>query len=473
MPDNPASPASRNFAWGGRFDHGPDKLAQKYTDSQHYDRELYHEDILASKAHAKMCAQQGILDNKEAQNLVEALDRIEREIEAGQFVWREELEDVHMNIEARLVELIGETGKKLHTGRSRNDQVGLDFRLYVAGKLQEWRKACANLVAGLCAQAEKHVSTIMPGYTHLQPAQPVALAHHLLAYAGMFSRDAGRIGDALGRVRISPLGAAALAGSTFPLDPEMTAREVGFDSIYANSMDAVSDRDFVLEAHFIASAIMMHVSRLCEEIILWANPSFGFVHLPDSYATGSSIMPQKKNPDVAELARGKTGRVYGHLMAMLTVMKGLPLAYNRDLQEDKEGFFDSNETVLSTLRLMRNFLESLEFQREKMLGACAKGYINATELADYLTAKGIPFRSAHHITGQIVAEAEKLSLPLEELPLSTFQKFEPLIGEDVFACLQYANAVARRESPGGTGPASIRRQLDMYSKWLEKNSSEY
>lgn len=458
---------SANISWGGRFDCPPDTLLQKFTDSQHYDRELYHEDILASKAHAKMCGKQGIIAEEEAEKLINALEQIEKEIDSGQFTWKESLEDVHMNIEARLVELLGETGKKLHTGRSRNDQVGLDFRLYAASRLHDWRTALLDLCNVIYKLASQHISIIMPGYTHLQPAQPVSLSHYLLAYAGMFRRDVERIEDSLKRVCVSPLGAAALAGSTFPLDPVMTAAEVGFSRIYANSMDAVSDRDFVLECHFIASMIMMHISRLCEEIIIWSNPSFGFISLPDQFATGSSIMPQKKNPDVAELARGKTGRVYGHLMAILTIMKGLPLTYNRDLQEDKEGFFDTNETVLSSLRIMTAFLDAIKFNSQKMLDACKLGYLNATELADYLVAKGMPFRQAHHVSGQIVAYAEKAGLTLEELTLDQFQKIEPRIDNDVYDCLDYGNAVARRESPGGTGPNSINHQLSELRDWLK------
>lgn len=313
------------------------------------------------------------------------------------------------------------------------------------------------------------MNTILPGFTHLQPAQPVSLAHHLLAYAGMFKRDYDRLNDAVQRIKISPLGAAALAGSTFPLDPEYVCDIVGFNGIYANSMDAVSDRDFVIESLFCASAIMMHLSRLCEEIIIWANPAFGFVKLPDSYSTGSSIMPQKKNPDVAELMRGKCGRVYGDLFSMLTTMKGLPLAYNRDLQEDKECFLDADKTVSDSLAIMAEMLPELGFQKEKMLSACKSGFLNATEMADYLARKNIPFRDAHHITGQIVAYAEKQGRGLEDLDLKELKSFSEAIERDVFESLDYKNAVTRRETPGGTGPVSVERQLSDLKDWLDSN----
>ncbi|MDO5484003.1 MAG: argininosuccinate lyase, partial [Desulfovibrionaceae bacterium] len=340
------------------------------------------------------------------------------------------------------------------------------FRLFVADCLCLWQKRLLNLCTVLTRRATEHQEAILPGCTHLQPAQPVSLAHHLLAYAWMFRRDHERLTDSLGRVRISPLGAAALAGTTYPLDPPSVAAEVGFARVYGNSMDAVSDRDFVLEALFDASCIMMHLSRFCEEIILWANPAFGFVRLPDSYSTGSSIMPQKKNPDVAELMRGKTGRVYGALTGLLTVMKGLPLAYNRDMQEDKEGFLDAHATVETSLQLMAGMLEELTFNTGRMREACKAGFLNATELADYLVGKGLPFRSAHHVTGQAVAVAEAQDKGLEDLDLATLQGLDARIGADVYDVLDYAAAVRRRETPGGTGPGSVRRQLADMDDWL-------
>lgn len=455
-----------NQSWGGRFAEGPKEAVARYTDSQTYDRALYAQDIRASRAHARMLGRQGVITPEEAQILADGLDRVRAEIESGGFVWKPELEDVHMNIEARLTELTGDVGKKLHTGRSRNDQVGLSFRLFVADRLDIWRQRAAALCAVLVKRAAEHQGDILPGCTHLQPAQPVSLAQHLLAYAWMFRRDALRLTDTLKRVRISPLGAAALAGTTYPLDPQSVADEVGFAEIYGNSMDAVSDRDFVLEALFDGSAVMMHLSRLCEEIILWANPAFGFVKLPDGYATGSSIMPQKKNPDVAELMRGKTGRVYGALTGLLTVMKGLPLAYNRDMQEDKEGFLDADRTVESSLRLMAGMLEELSFRTDRMREACKAGFLNATELADYLVGKGLPFREAHHVTGQAVAAAEREGKGLEDLTLPELQSLEPRIGSDVYAVLDYAAAVRRRETPGGTGPRSVARQLEQLELWL-------
>lgn len=465
---------SKNQSWGGRFAEGPKLAVARYTDSQSYDRALYAQDIRGSQAHARMLGRQGVITPEEAQILVNGLDKVRAEIESGVFVWKPELEDVHMNIEARLTELTGEVGKKLHTGRSRNDQVGLSFRLFVADRLKLWQKHAAALCAVLVGRAAEHQEDILPGCTHLQPAQPVSLAQHLLAYAWMFRRDVQRLDDALKRTRISPLGAAALAGTTYRLDPQSVAGEVGFTEIYGNSMDAVSDRDFVLEALFGASAVMMHLSRLCEEIILWANPAFGFVRLPDGYATGSSIMPQKKNPDVAELMRGKTGRVYGDLTAMLTIMKGLPLAYNRDMQEDKEAFLDADRTVNFSLQLMAGMLEELCFRTDRMRAACKAGFLNATELADYLVSKGLPFREAHHLTGQAVAAAEREGKGLEDLSLPELQAITPLIENDVFAVLEYEAAVRRRETPGGTGPRSVARQLEQLKQWLAEyeNRSE-
>lgn len=457
---------STNQSWGGRFAEGPREAVAAYTDSQTYDRALYAQDIRASQAHARMLGRQGIITPQEAETLVRGLDAVKKEIEDGSFVWKPALEDVHMNIEARLTELVGDTGKKLHTGRSRNDQVGLTFRLFVNDRLTGWQQAAEQLVATLVRLADGHQADILPGCTHLQPAQPVSLAHHLLAYAWMFARDVDRLDDVRKRVRVSPLGCAALAGTTYPLDPESVAREVGFERIYGNSMDGVSDRDFVLEALFAASCIMAHLSRLCEEIILWANPAFGFVSLSDGYSTGSSIMPQKKNPDVAELMRGKTGRVYGALMGLLTTVKGLPLTYNRDLQEDKEGFLDTDRTVTASLTLMAGMLDETTFRTDRMRAACARGFLNATELADYLVGKGLPFREAHHVTGHAVALAEKEGKGLEDLTLEQLRTLDERIDEDVYAVLDYDAAVRRRETPAGTGPKSVARQLDQLRQWL-------
>ncbi|MDQ7831496.1 MAG: argininosuccinate lyase, partial [Desulfovibrionaceae bacterium] len=388
------------------------------------------------------------------------------EIEAGTFPWKVEREDVHMNIEARLTELIGPLGGKLHTGRSRNDQVALDFRLYAAEALEDWSDCLKGLVGVLAERAGEHTQTLLPGCTHLQPAQPVSLAQHLLAYAAMFRRDCERVADARKRVRVSPLGAAALAGTTYPLDPLFTAQTVGFETAFTNSMDAVSDRDFAAEGLFCASLIMMHLSRLCEEIVMWANPRFGFVALPDAFATGSSIMPQKKNPDVAELMRGKTGRVYGSLVSLLTTLKGLPLAYNRDMQEDKEPFFDADDTVRASLRIMAGMLQVLGFRVDRMREALSTGFLNATELADYLAAKGLPFREAHHVAGRAVALAESRGVGIEALSLVELQELSARVEADIFHTLAYETAVARRSARGGTGPQPVAAQLAELRQWL-------
>ncbi len=454
--------------WGGRFGEGTGALMEAYSESVSYDRRMYRQDIAGSKAHARMLAKRGVLAGEEAERIVAGLDLVLEEIESGVFPWRQELEDVHMNIEQRLTELIGPLGGKLHTGRSRNDQVCLDFRLYVAESLEVWTKLLRELAGVFLDRAAEHQETLLPGCTHLQPAQPVSLAQHLLAYAWMLRRDCERAEDALKRVRVSPLGAAALAGTTYPLEPAMVARAVGFSHAFGNSMDAVSDRDFALESLFCASVIMAHLSRFCEEIILWANPRFGYVALPDAYATGSSIMPQKKNPDAAELMRGRVGRVYGSLMGLLTVLKGLPLTYNRDLQEDKEPFFDADDTVRASLRVMAGMLAELRFRPERMREALGQGFLNATELADYLAAKGVPFREAHHITGRAVAQAETLGVGLEQLTLEQLRVFSTAIDQDVFEALRYETAVARRNGPGGTGPQSVTNQMAELSRWLQR-----
>ena len=453
--------------WGGRFHEGTAASVEAYTQSISYDWALYKQDIAGSCAHARMLARQGVISAEEADQLVAGLAAVRAEIEDGTFQWKKELEDVHMNIESRLTELVGDVGKKLHTGRSRNDQVALDFRLFVSDRLREWQRLARELAAVYMARAEEHQDTILPGCTHLQPAQPVSLAHHLLAYAWMLRRDVQRMADCEKRTRISPLGAAALAGTTYPLDPASVARELDMYGTFDNSMDAVSDRDFVIEALFCASTAMMHLSRCCEEIILWSNPAFGFVKLPDAYATGSSIMPQKKNPDVAELMRGKTGRVYGSLMSLLTVMKGLPLAYNRDLQEDKESFLDTSHTVITSLTVLEGMLSELSYNTKRMEEACSRGFLNATEMADYLVGKGVPFREAHHITGHAVALAEQEGKKLEDLTLQELRGVDSRIDEGVYAVLDYRAAVRRRETPMGTGPKSVARQIADLGAWLD------
>jgi argininosuccinate lyase len=443
----------------GRSSQGVNPSVEAFTQSVSYDRALYRQDIAGSAAHARMLAERGIISAAEAGALIRGLDEVLGEIESGTFVWNVADEDLHMNIERRLTELVGDAGKKLHTGRSRNDQVALDFRLFVSDRTRVWRDLLRALASVLVDRAEQHADLIMPGFTHMQPAQPVSLAQHLLAYACMFQRDMERLAEADRRIRVCPLGAAALAGSAFPLDPRAVAGELNMHGVFRNSMDAVSDRDFVLEALFCASLVMMHLSRLSEDVVIWASPAFGFVRLPDAYSTGSSIMPQKRNPDTAELTRGKCGRVYGALVALLTVMKGLPMTYNRDLQEDKEQFLDTDATVRSSLRVAAGLLGEIGFVPEKMREALRKGFVNATELADYLAAAGVPFRDAHRMAGRAVDEAEKRSCGLEDLPDDILRSISPLITGDIRGILDYERAAARRESPGGTGPLSVKRQI--------------
>ena len=458
--------------WGGRFAEGTAASVEQYTESQSFDRVLAEVDVRGSQAHARMLARQGVLTADEAGAIVAGLEQVLGEIQRGEFIWRREREDVHMNIEARLTELVGPLGGKLHTGRSRNDQVALDFRLHVSSRLAHWRGLAARLVAVLAERAQEHRETLLPGCTHFQPAQPVSLAQHLLAYAQMFMRDHARAGNCLGRADVCPLGAAALAGTTYPLDPRAVADELGMAGVFANSMDAVSDRDFVIEAVFTASLCMAHLSRLCEELIIWANPRFGFVTLPDAYSTGSSIMPQKKNPDVCELMRGKTGRVYGALTALLTLVKGLPLTYNRDMQEDKEPFFDADRTVSASLAIMADMLAAMRFNPGPMREALSQGFLNATELADYLVGRGLPFREAHHVTGACVGYAEAKGIRLEDMSLAELKGFSPLIDEDAFEALRYETAVARRQASGGTGPGPVARQRVDVRAWLARAGAE-
>ncbi|WP_045212411.1 argininosuccinate lyase [Desulfonatronovibrio magnus] len=452
--------------WGGRFKGSTSSIVEEFTQSLDYDSHLYVHDIAGSQAHAAMLADQGVLTEEEARQIKSGLDQVREEIENGSFVWEKALEDVHMNIEKRLTEIIGPAGQKLHTGRSRNDQVALDFRLYTAECLTTWQVELKSLMQVFLTKAKAGQDVLLPGYTHLQPAQPVSLAHHLLAYVQMFKRDYERVTEILQRTGISPLGAAALAGTTYPVIPESIASQLGLKGVFANSMDAVSDRDFVLEALFAGSLIMTHLSRFCEEIILWSNPGFGFINLSDAYSTGSSIMPQKKNPDVAELIRGKTGSVYGRLMALLTTMKALPLTYNRDMQEDKAPMVEAHQTVNSCLRVMTGMIEEMTFNDDSMRAALKKGFLNATEMADYLVLKGIPFREAHHITGRAVAYAEQKGAGLEDLSLDELRSFDASIGKDIYMVLDYHEAVKRRGTPGSTGPESVSAQIDAVEKWL-------
>jgi len=449
----------------GRFQKAADKSVTEYTVSTPFDWRLYRHDIAGSIAHARMLARQGIISEEEAEVITEGLAAIRREIEQDKFQFRPELEDIHMNIEARLMEKVGEAGGKLHTARSRNDQVALDLRLFVKEAIAETKAGLKELQQALIGLAEANKAVVMPGYTHLQPAQPVLLAHHLLAYFEMLQRDIDRFGDCLRRTDVMPLGSGALAGVTYNIDREFLARELGFSGISRNSIDAVSDRDFVIEYQAAASIGMMHLSRLAEEIVLWSSREFNFIELDEAYATGSSIMPQKKNPDVAELARGKTGRVYGSLMALLTMMKGLPLSYNRDMQEDKEGLFDSVDTLLATLAVLAGMLKSLRVKAENTGQAAQQGYLLATDLADYLVRKGESFRTAHEIVGRLVSYAVEKGKSLPELSLSEYQGFSPLFGEDVHS-ITVESALAARDVIGGTAPKRVNQALAAAKKTI-------
>ena len=442
--------------WGGRFAEGTDGLVEAVSASEHYDRRLYAQDIRGSLAHARMLGAAGVLDTAEVTAIETGLAEIQAEIEAGDFAWDPALEDVHMNIEARLTAKIGDAGKKLHTGRSRNDQVATDIRLYLRAVSEELAAALTTLRGALIDKAETEADTIFPGYTHLQPAQPVTAGHHLLAWEAMLTRDAGRLRDLTARMNLSPLGAAALAGTSYPIDRARTAAELGFDGVIDNSLDAVSDRDFAIEFCAFASILMMHFSRICEELVLWASPQFGLIRLPDRYCTGSSIMPQKKNPDVAELTRGKTGRVYGALTTLLTLMKSQPLAYNRDNQEDKEPLFDAVDTVALVLAAMNGMLPAIDFVPAACQAAAGKGYPTATELADYLVRRGVPFRDAHAMVGRTVALAVERGVDLAELSLDEIRRHAPQVENDVFAVLTLEGAVAARDHIGGTAPNQVR-----------------
>lgn len=447
---------SAHQTWGGRFSQGPDALVQAFTASVSFDRRLYMHDVRASSAHARMLERAGVLSNKECAQIVNGLEDILVEIERGEFAWMDELEDVHMNIEARLTDRIGEVGKKLHTGRSRNDQVATDLRLMLRDELDGIVTDLQALRTALIDLAEAHADTIMPGFTHMQVAQPVTFGHHMLAWQAMLERDTARLSDARKRINILPLGAAALAGTTFPIDREFVAEQLGFDGVAENSLDAVSDRDFVIEFISDAALVMTHLSRMSEELILWVSPAFGFVDLPDSFCTGSSIMPQKKNPDVPELVRGKTARVTGHLMAMLTLMKGQPLAYNRDNQEDKEPLFDTLDTLRACLRLYAAMVPHIQVNAKNCRVAASKGYATATDLADYLVRKGIPFRDAHEVVGKAVRHAIEHHCALDELALETLQQFSDVIADDVYAVLTLEGSVAARDHIGGTAPVQVR-----------------
>jgi argininosuccinate lyase len=449
----------------GRFQKAAADQVLKYTESISFDWRLYRQDITGSIAHAKMLAKQGIITAEEAETIIKGLNAIRREIEQGKLKFKTELEDIHMNIEARLTEKVGEVGGKLHTARSRNDQVALDIRLYTKETITEAIKKLRELQSVLITLAEKYKDVVVPGYTHLQPAQPVLFTHHMLAYFEMFLRDVERFGDCFKRTDVLPLGSGALAGVTYNIDREFVARELGFSRVSRNSMDAVADRDFIIEFEAIASISMMHISRLAEEIILWSAAEFGFIELDEAYTTGSSIMPQKKNPDVAELARGKTGRVYGNLMAILTTMKGLPLAYNRDMQEDKEGFFDTVDTYFATLEVFTGMVKTIKVNTKIAREALERGYLLATDLADYLVKKGVSFRQAHNIVGRLVSYAMEKDKSFEELKLAVFRKFSPLFEKDVYD-ITIESSIAARDVIGGTAHKRVRQALTAAKKLL-------
>jgi argininosuccinate lyase len=461
---------SANRMWGGRFQMSPSEIMQEINASIGFDKALAPQDIRGSKVHAAMLAQQGIISEDDASKIQAGLDQIQAEIETGSFQFSRALEDVHMNIESRLKDLIGAAAGRLHTARSRNDQVALDLRLYVRDQIDAIDAALAGLQLALALKAETHAATVMPGFTHLQPAQPVTLGHHLLAYAEMLARDRNRFAGARQRLNECPLGSAALAGTSFPIDRTMTAEALGFDRPTANSLDGVSDRDFVLETLAAASITAMHLSRLAEEIVIWMTPQFGFIRLSDRFTTGSSIMPQKRNPDAAELVRAKVGRVAAAFQGVLMVMKGLPLTYSKDMQEDKEATFDALASLELSIAAMSGMVDDMEPNVEAMRAAAGRGYATATDLADWLVQTlGLPFREAHHVTGQIVAAAEARSLGLEELPLEAMQAIEPRITSTVFSVLGIENSVKSRVSYGGTAPQNVSK---MARAWINRLESE-
>jgi argininosuccinate lyase len=449
----------KSEAWSALFSEPTSELVKRYTASVAFDHRLWRADIAGSRAHATMLADTNIITAADLAAIERGLATIAEQIERGEFEWSVDLEDVHLNIEARLTQIVGDAGKRLHTGRSRNDQVATDVRLWLRDEIDAIGALLEQLQRALVEVASAHAATVMPGFTHMQVAQPVSFGHHLLAYVEMFARDAERMADVRRRTNRLPLGAAALAGTSYPLDREAVARALGMDGVCQNSLDAVSDRDFAIEFTAAASLAMIHVSRLSEELVLWMSQNFGFIELADRFCTGSSIMPQKKNPDVPELARGKTGRVVGHLVALLTLMKGQPLAYNKDNQEDKEPLFDSVDTLKDTLRIFCELVAGIVVKPAAMARAAAKGYATATDLADYLVKKGLPFRDAHELVARAVRHAIDSGLDLSELPLETLQSFHPAIGADVREVLTLEGSMAARRGIGGTAPEQVRAQV--------------
>ena len=454
--------------WAGRTDGAVSKEADDFNSSIHFDSRMFRQDIRGSMAHATMLAACGILTDAERDTILDGLSDILSDLESGKLPIDPEAEDIHMFVEAELTARIGDIGKKLHTARSRNDQVALDIRLYLRDEIAELRSLVRHLIRVLCEQAEKNANAIMPGYTHLQRAQPITLAHHLLAYAMMLERDDERLADTAKRMNRSPLGACALAGTTYPIDRSMTARALGFDAPTENSLDSVSDRDFCVELLSAISLCMTHLSRFSEEIILWSSWEFRFLELDDAYTTGSSIMPQKKNSDMAELVRGKTGRVFGDLIAMLTVLKGLPLAYNKDMQEDKEAVFDAVDTLKKCLRVFIPMMETAKFRKDVMYAAAQKGFLNATDLADYLVRQGLPFRSAYKMVGSLVARCIAEGKTLETLTLDEYREVSPLFEADLYDEISLETCVAKRISAGGTGPDSVTAQIASVKRFLER-----
>ncbi|MCX7793328.1 MAG: argininosuccinate lyase [Thermodesulfovibrionales bacterium] len=453
--------------WSGRFKEGTASSVEEFTESISFDKRLARYDVLGSISHAEMLIKQGIISKSDGRKIIKGLKDILRDIEKGRFDFKKELEDVHMNIEYNLTERTGEAGARLHTARSRNDQVVTDLRLYLREEVREILKLIDKLIKVIIKLAEKYKEYIMPGYTHLQRAQPVLLSHHLLAYAWMLLRDSERFRENLKRINVMPLGACALAGTSLPTDRDFVAKKLGFKEIALNSMDAVSDRDFALEFLFNTSVLMMHLSRLSEEFILWSSSEFNFAELPDAYTTGSSIMPQKKNPDVLELIRGKTGRIYGNLISLLTVMKGLPLTYNRDMQEDKEPIFDTVDTVKACLRLLTEMLPLIKFNKDAMYSASG-GFSLATDLAEYLVKKGLPFRRAHEITGRIVRYCIENGKSIETLSIDEMKKFSPLIESDIFRLLSPEGSVSAKNSKGGTSLREVRRQISALKRLIQR-----
>ena len=456
--------------WNGRFSQKTDRLVEAFTSSINIDKRLYSYDIEGSIAHCRMLARQSIITEEDASLLIQGLGKIKRDIERGEFLFDDSLEDIHMHIESRLLEDIGKVAQKIHTARSRNDQIALDVRMYLRDETLDILKNLISLRELIVDFAKVHIDAVLPGYTHLQRAQPVLLSHHMMAYYEMFSRDCGRFRDALKRINIMPLGSAALAGTTYPIDREYTAELLGFPEVSANSMDSVSDRDFIIEFLAAASLCMVHLSRISEELVLWSSSEFGFIELPDSFSTGSSIMPQKKNPDVPELVRGKTGRVFGDLIALLSIMKSLPLAYNRDMQEDKGPLFDAVDTLKACVEIYIKMLPNIEIKKETMLGAASRGFLNATDMADYLVAGGMPFRQAHSCIGKIVSYAINENKELHEMTLKELKPFSSLFKQDVFDILTTRQMIDRRKSSGGTATKNVKAAIKQAEVGLKKES---